>query len=331
MNYRIIFLCCILFCSYGCKQTYQEESESVLKFVRTDFRETIYLNEPKEIIIEDLLNVAVLRVMRDSILVVGNQPNCEYLLELYSLNNICKPLKQLVRKGTGPSEMISCVLGLYGNDDRNFLLTDYNTGICNVVNMNVLLKDSPFEPLYKFKYSSEISDNSNVCMVNDSSYVGYNRWYLPNSKFSSIGQPLSYYKCDANEEKIEVSPYYMDIVNGCGLLYNYVKGQIWGIENHRDLIHIYDDSLQLINTLMGPDHYLPQYEDEPLDPQNVVVRFADRRNYRTYCDYYLTSKHVYLVYAGTDSYDDMNLNPVEIFKLDHEGNLLYNYKMDRYL
>ncbi len=58
------------------------------------------LSNPQEIAIDSLLNPAGFRVMNDSVLVVVNQPNCEFLLELYSLNTL-QPLAQLITKGNG--------------------------------------------------------------------------------------------------------------------------------------------------------------------------------------------------------------------------------------
>ena len=101
--------------------TPQKEVAGDVSFSREDFQTTKELSNPQEIAIDSLLNPAGFRVMNDSVLVVVNQPNCEFLLELYSLNTL-QPLAQLITKGNGPGEMFSCALGLHSNASDNFYL-----------------------------------------------------------------------------------------------------------------------------------------------------------------------------------------------------------------
>ena len=121
----------------------QKEVAGDVSFSREDFQTTKELSNPQEIAIDSLLNPAGFRVMNDSVLVVVNQPNCEFLLELYSLNTL-QPLAQLITKGNGPGEMFSCALGLHSNASDNFYLQDSNSKTCYIVDLKTLLNSSRF-------------------------------------------------------------------------------------------------------------------------------------------------------------------------------------------
>ena len=122
--------------------TPQKEVAGDVSFSREDFQTTKELSNPQEIAIDSLLNPAGFRVMNDSVLVVVNQPNCEFLLELYSLNTL-QPLAQLITKGNGPGEMFSCALGLHSNASDNFYLQDSNSKTCYIVDLKTLLNSRP--------------------------------------------------------------------------------------------------------------------------------------------------------------------------------------------
>ena len=50
-------------------------------FSRNDLTEVKELKNPEEIVIDSLLYPASFRIIKDSILVVNNQPMCDYMLE----------------------------------------------------------------------------------------------------------------------------------------------------------------------------------------------------------------------------------------------------------
>lgn len=115
--------------------TSREEMTGDIVFTRADFKETKTLTDAEETEIDSLLYPASFRVLDDTVLVVANQPVCEYQLELYSLNTL-QPLAQLVRKGNGPEEMLSCGLCLNSNCSRDFYLRDMATQTCYAVNLD---------------------------------------------------------------------------------------------------------------------------------------------------------------------------------------------------
>ena len=275
----------------------QKEVAGDVSFSREDFQTTKELSNPQEIAIDSLLNPAGFRVMNDSVLVVVNQPNCEFLLELYSLNTL-QPLAQLITKGNGPGEMFSCALGLHSNASNNFYLQDPNSKTCYIVDLKTLLNSRKFVSDEQFRYSSEVLPTSDLCLLDDNRYIGYHMWYLDDKQFSKVDSPLGYYQKGEDSGKgMDDFPFFVASVNGARLFKNPQTQELWTADMHRDAIRIYNDSLKQIREL----------------------------------DYYITDKHIYLVYEGNKHFDMKNLSPVEIFKLDFDGNLLCNYKLDRYV
>lgn len=96
-------------------------------------------------------------------------------------------------------------------------------------------------------------------------------------------------------------------------------------------ISVYDDSLNVVFTLTGPDHFQMGYEVIQSNSPIPFVSFTGGRNIHAYVDYFLTDKHIYLLYEGTEHFNPMQLSPVEMFKLDYKGNLLCRYQFDRYV
>lgn len=309
----------------------QKEVAGDVSFLREDFQTTKELSNPQEIAIDSLLNPAGFRVMNDSVLVVVNQPNCEFLLELYSLNTL-QPLAQLITKGNGPGEMFSCALGLHSNASDNFYLQDPNSKTCYIVDLKTLLNSRKFVPDEQFRYSSEVLPTSDLCLLDDNRYIGYHMWYLDDKQFSKVDSPLGYYQKGEDSGKgMDDFPFFVASVNGARLFKNPQTQELWTADMHRDAIRIYNDSLKQIRELVGPDHFSPEYTRRQIDAPVAFVTFADECDYHAYTDYYITDKHIYLVYEGNKHFDMKNLSPVEIFKLDFDGNLLCNYKLDRYV
>ena len=161
----------------GSSCTTRKDLNQDLVFSREDFMETKELNNPKKIIIDSLLNPANFRVVRDSILVVVNQQNCNYLFELYSLNTL-NPILQLAPKGNGPEDMLSCATCINSGNIVDFYLQDYNKNEFCKVNLDTMLIKKKLQPSEKFKYSSEILETTDVCISDDKRYIAYNMWYL---------------------------------------------------------------------------------------------------------------------------------------------------------
>lgn len=331
MNVKI--LCAVLsviMLAGSCTSTQEPEGERV--FTRFDFKETKMLDKVQEIVIDSLLYPASFRVMNDTLLVVSNQPICDYQLEVYSLNTL-RPVAQLIRKGNGPGEMLSCAANLHSGLTPEFYLTDGMMQTCYAVCLDSLLKDHSFRPLSSFCYSSEVLSNSEVCDWDADHYVGCNMWYSPDERYDNgCSAPVSVYRKNEKQGNSPMSyKYFTAPVNGCLLFRNPKSGRLWTADMHRDVISVYDDSLNVVSTFVGPDRMKAEYETVQSNLPMAFVSFTEKRDLRSYTDYWLTDKHVYLLYEGTEHFDPMNLTPTEVFKLDYSGNLVACYQFDRYV
>jgi hypothetical protein len=309
----------------------EKNVESNRLFLREDFKETRILSNPEEIVIEDMLYPASFRIMDDSLLLASNQPVCESLLEVYSLNTL-KLVKQLVKKGSGPGEMLSCDLGLHSNQTEEFFVRDLNSNTCYVVNWDGLLRQPRFESSSHFHVSSEVSMGADICLMPNNRYVGCHMWYLEDRDFSNVESPLlNLHRGYDGGKSMGDYPFMVASVNGSLLFIHPVTNRLWSLDMHRDMIRIYNDSLKQVASLAGPDNFSPTYTKRAINAPVAFVTFADEKYYSSYIDYYLTDKHIYLVYQGTEHFNPKALSPVEIFKMDFSGNLLCIYKMDRYV
>lgn len=314
----------------GCTQ--QKESFDRVAFSRETFGNHIYLNNPCEIVIDSLLNPANFIVMNDTVLVVGNQDNCEYLLEIYSLNTR-QPLVRFVVKGGGPNEMSTCAVNIHSNTSMEFYLQDINTQLYYTVNLDSILKNNKLQILSKFKYSSEVLSTADLCLLDSSHYIGYNMWYLDNKEYGNhISSPLHVYEKNEESKKgINDFEYFVASVNGAHFFKNPLTNDIWAADMHSDVIRIYNDSLTQICLLEGPDNLKPEYTQKQSNAPINFIAFANDFDYRTYSDYFITDKHIYLVYEGNKHSDLKELKPIEIFKFDFNGSFICDYKLDRYV
>lgn len=327
--FTIILVECLAACNPDKRK---EEKEKV--FTKEDFAENKALRNPEEIVLNDVLNPALAVVVKDSLLLVNNQPGSEYFLEIYSLNTL-SPIVQLVRRGNGPDEMTACVLVAHTERNPFFYLQDTSTKTYYKINLDSTVQYRSLCIVSKFRYSSRIAQHAGICMVDARHYIGYNRWYLEDEEYGNgLDSSLDIYSVEYGQneqEEKESFPYFVEPVNGALSFVNPETGQIWSLDMHRDRISVYDDSLRLARVFVGPDNFRPEYAIRKMPTPVKFVGFANGLEYRAYTDYFLTDKHVYLVYEGEEHFDLENMTPVEVFKLDFQGNLLCRYEVDRHI
>lgn len=323
-----VFTTCMV---VGCNNNHDFQDN--VYFVRDNFAETKIMSDPEIISIDSLLYPASFKVINDSLLVVGNQPVCEYLLEIYSLKSH-QQLAKHITKGNGPGEMLSCAVDLHTNTGNSFYLQDYNSHTYYLTNIDTLLNGKRFSPLSSFRYSSDVLINSQLLVFDNDTYLGCNMWYSPEPSFDNgKSSPISFYRKGEETNTDQTSyKFFTAPVNGM-LLWKDSKnaGQLWSADMHSDRICIYDDSLKVKRTIVGPDNFELSYEKVQSNTPLAFITFTDKRDVRTYADYFITSEHIYLLYVGTEFFDPIKLPDVEVFKLDFDGNLLCNYKFDRYI
>lgn len=315
----------------SCK--FQEDKTNQIHYTRQDFKKQKTLSNPEIITLPEVLNPASLYLIQDSIIVIQNQPDCDYLLEIYSINNLTSPLIQLAPKGNGPEDMLSCYCYIHTNTQPEFYLEDGHKNHYYTVNIDSILKNKKLSLSAAFKYNPNKHPSSEICSLDKSHYITYNMWYLDSSQFNNNVPKLEISSTNETERRIEMGekPYFVGAVNGAHLFKNPKTHDIWSADIHQDKIDIYDDSLNLKRVLYGPDHFQPKYVRKESNAPIAFIGFDYNKEYKTYSNFFITDKHIYLIYEGNENYNPDHLEPVEIFKLDFDGNLLCNYKLDRYL
>ena len=85
----------------GCSS--KKAEKNIVNFTRDDFKEQVILSNPELITLDDstLNDPAAFYLMHDSIIIVQNQPHCDHLIELFSLDSR-KIVTQFASKGNGP-------------------------------------------------------------------------------------------------------------------------------------------------------------------------------------------------------------------------------------
>jgi hypothetical protein len=306
-------------------------------FTRHDFVTEVVLTEPERIPIDNRkdtpTNPAVFYIIYDSLVVVQNQPYSKELLNIYSLHNPDKPLYSIL-EGRGPGELLSCICWVESNESPNIYLQDIDTRIFYNINIDSIITNHKITWQEKFEYSPDIHPLSNICLLGTNNFIGYNYWYCDNPHYDNKVSAISLFeKGDSfNEPQMSNMSYFVAPISGAELFVNSHAKQIWAFDLHRDRIGIYDQSLNLIKVVKGPDNLKPKYKQYDAPGLSMpFIGFDNDREYKGYGGFCYTDKHIYAIYYGDANFDNKNMKPVEVFKFDFDGNLICDYKLDKTL
>lgn len=328
MKLHCITSLAFLFLCYGCND--RASVTPTIVFDRTDFENTIVLSHPDTICVEDALNPLDFYLVKDSLVLIENADNSQqYKAGLYSLSQ-GKLIREIAPKGEGPKEFVSCQLDVRENSSDLFYIDDFVQNKYWECNLDSIIANKEYL-VKSFTYSRDVI---RLCSQ-DSTYIGYNFWYLNNADYDNNVPALQKYK-QMNGPKGRLAnghPYFVANVTGGFVFMSPDKNRIWVADFHDDKIHIYNDSLQEIKCLSGPDYFEHEFEDIHDKNYDHFVSFSKGTAYQSYIAYTKNSKYVYLVYEGTNgTYQRLDkLNPVEVFKFDWEGNPITYYKLDKYI
>ena len=305
-----------------------DDSCSKTSFSRNDFAQTHSLKSPQKIEIKEALNPYYCYLVQDSLVLLSNRDNVqEYKAGLYSLNS-GKLIKEFGHKGNGPKEFIDLSLDVRRNDSDIFYIEDVIQNKYWICSIDSLMNNKEFQ-IKEFTYSR---DAIRLCPM-DNKYIGYNFWYTKEDKYSNNVPKLKEYTMVSGPKgRIATGhEYFVANVTGGYVFTNPTSKDIWVADFFEGKIDIYNDSLEHVQSLVGPDKFNHQYKLIEKDGFKYVY-FAKGTSYRGYLCYTLTQNHIYLVYEGTNGtpHRSESLKSVEIFKLDWNGNLLCNYQLDRY-
>ena len=163
------YLMLVMACS-SCNPT-GDKSSVTTHFTYADFKEERQLSNPQVLTMDSLLYPAGFYLLRDTLIVVNNQPSCEYLMEIYSLNNLDKPLLQIAPKGGGPNDLVSCACFIPDNETDTFYVQSPSTNTYYRTDIGTILQNKKFVPADKFQYTSLSHNLSDICVLDDNSYV----------------------------------------------------------------------------------------------------------------------------------------------------------------
>ena len=325
----------LLLCS--CKLS----KEDIYRFTRDDFEKTVILQNPETIVLSDdnyVTDPVNYFLIRDTLVLVLNQPNSESLLDLYSLTT-GNLLARLVLRGRGPNEFISCYPIIHSNQLSNFIITtDENS--CYFIDVESTIANRRLHVTNSLEYwNPNLHPRIEICVLDSDSYIGYNLFYANRSEFNPNGIPEfeEYHFTTGRESNTDIHIYenrfFPGSVNGASIFQDSNSKNIWVADLHSDVVAIYDSNLALIKKFVGPDNYQIGYSSvkSANSDYNFVV-FQNDKNYLAYLDYFYNEKYLYLLYASQNGIDSRQQSPPpsEIFKLSWNGELLCNYKLDRF-
>ena len=91
---------------FSCSNQVAENQD--IHFTREDFQSQKLLSNPEKVVFEDTYNDPVCYwLIQDSLVMVQNQPQSDYMIEIFSLNTQ-KRILALATRGNGPGEFGSC-------------------------------------------------------------------------------------------------------------------------------------------------------------------------------------------------------------------------------
>ncbi len=333
---QTIYLVGILLSLFSCKQPVDEKLDSY--FTRDDLQ-VLPLSNPEKVLLEDTFNdPAAYWLIQDSLVLVQNNPHSDYMIEIFSLNTR-KRILGLATRGNGPGEFGECQCLIPSSQSPLFYIKDTKRFQFYTIDIAQTLKEGKLAIVNQFAYSEDIHTRTDICPLNDTEYVGYHMWHLDDSTYNNGVPAISRYTIDSTPSAVQSRAPFMDKykyfvadVNG-GNLFRVSENRIWLAELHKDKITIYDDSLQIVRTIAGPDNYPLKYEEHKSNIPMGFITFQNETSYLAYSSWTLTNDAVYLIYQHLDgkTFDPTHFQPVELYRFDKEGNPEVCYQADRHL
>ena len=302
-----------------------DNKENPVFFSHNDFHNTKELKgECIEVPTE--LSPDEMYVVRDSLVLICNtNPSIKKKIGLYNLKD-WKLLGEYAERGHSNDEFIDCSVILKGNSNE-FFLKDIQKSQFWICDFDSLAKNRPCAKR-RFSYSRNVIDVYPL----DSTYIGYNFWYLNDEKYDNNVSAIAEYPMreDIREVSKNKYKYFVANVTGGVVFRNPENHDIWVAYRHDNIIEIYDSLLNLQKTMKGPNYRKNKYVTQEMSNQEIVS-FTDKSYTSCYTGGYVTNNHVYIIYENhtCDKFPQRPL-PVEILMFDWDGNCLCNYRLDRF-
>ena len=273
---------------------------------------------------EDLIYAQDFWVYQDSILIVCNKKYADvYFVEFYDLRRQ-QLLRQLFRLGNGPYELLSAIVTMDGNV---LTVNDYVKDQVAFVNIDSVLQNPLYvAPVIRHAYSSPTA-----VRYKEGQLLLENPYCFKSKELGIDHKASRFVVITDNEPYIESKQYEYTTrnvaVNG-KIITDYQKDRIIYADGNKPLLEIYNNELELIKQIHGPDKMLIKYrinEDNSIC-FNKIIPFV----YMNFCT---SADFVYLIYLGDFlvPFGQMEDLPAWIFQFDWDGNLIESYSVGRYI
>lgn len=304
-----------------------ELPDDTFVFSHKDFPKTIKA-EVQVLELDSIVNYDKIYCIGDSLLLANNDdPAQTNKVQLYSLDGKRKE-GGFAQLGHSKSELISCDIHYCYSGSDIFYVEDVIQNkywICSADS----LKNNKSCVLNNFNYSKDVIS---LCPL-DSTYIGLNFWFLDDIKYNNgIVNPLAIYSCkeQIGKERSKQYDYFVANVSGGSVFCNPNNNDVWLAYKHDNKICIYDKELHLKKQLQGPYKTEKKLLSEEMKGKSYIM-FGANSYMACYYDAAYTQNYVYLIYRNINNTPFPKVSqPVEIFKLTWQGELVANYQLDRF-
>ena len=145
---------------------------------------------------------------------------------------------------------------------------------------------------------------------------------------------LSKHKFNIDYESIGTNDYFPGNINGATLILNPKNNNIWVADWHKQRIDIIDTALCLIKQIRLPQSKMLNISVKEL-PNISMLNYDDQLIYKAFAGFTATKDYVYIVNeningVNSDMYENNELQPVEIYQFNWDGELVKVYKLNKY-
>lgn len=299
----------------SCTQNKGEVKDAVL-FTYKDFAPSIKLKG--EILPTENLWKPIRIYYTDSVLATVDMSR-DYFVQIYNKENL-NLIAENVPRGIGPNERLNCwTLQINSDyiwtfDIQTQKMTAYskdsflsNTNV--LPDKTVTIDDAPVGMV-------SLSNKTFVasCLADDKSLLSL---YDYNGKRNNaLKPPYPQFKIE-NVSNIREKRLFENRIQ-----YNEENNKIVVFYVYTDIIEIYDENLNLLSRIQGPDHFTPELgiRDNFIHTIKGQTKFA----YSLGC---LTSTEIWALYYGVSPEKEMEL-PTQIFVFDYNGKPLRSYNLE---
>jgi hypothetical protein len=266
-------------------------------------------------------------VLNDSILLYKNFSQNPNFFGLYNLLSR-KKIVEFAGRGKGPNELLSAqfMINCF-NFSRSENIDVYDLVRKQYLSYNIdSLLNNHLIPVKQISLPDYIVDFS---IIDDTTYVYYNRYYLNDSKIKNNVRKVLIFNPNDTDNEIEWK-YFSPNVSAAYVLVSPNKDKVFIADYFKDQVDIYDNNLKLIKCIVGPDFVTPQYQIE----SDNMVGFLNKKRYRGYYPLCFTENHIYALYvgySGDNNFELLKNKQQQIFKFNWDGVLLQRFILDRYV